>query len=395
MLNSLSRTIVSLAMLVMFGPAAAQSFYSTHGLGLTNYFVSGKSIGMGGTGLAFFEDMTPNYLNPAALTALSVTTMSGNLVHEATDLTSAADKATETNTDVQGLQFSFPLKADRAAFSMALMPFSSIGYSAQGMGDRDGKTYSEDVSGTGGLNVGVISLAISPFRRLTLGISGLYYFGQLRNRWQVDFTDDNLTDARDEVSRSVRGPNYRLGILARITPRLSVGGVFSPSRSLGTTKRIQLINRLEFRDYVNEDADIPLVFGIGTFFSASRKLQLALDFYTERWSQSNVSELGYVNASKRVGFGLDFASRRLAPQFVSFGFYYRDLGLEVPAQAKVTELFVTFGLGMPIKWALARLDLSLEVGKRGSKTSNPFEEMVVKFTGSVTVGEKWFQGGRR
>jgi hypothetical protein len=404
MLRSLFRIMIFFSILAAIKPVAAQSFYSTHGFGLTNYFISGKSIGMGGTGLAVFEDMSQNYLNPATLSALSSTTISGNFVHETVDLTSATDKAAVTNTNVQGVQFSFPIQTNRAAFAMGLMPFSFIGYAAQGDGDQDGKTYTEEVSGTGGLNAAFVSLAISPFRMVTLGISGLYYFGQLRNLWQVDFTPGNPTDApdvRDEVSQTVKGPNYRLGITVRLTPKLYIAAIYSPSQALKNKKYIQLVNRLEFSDFIDDRVDLPRVFGVGTSFLVTRKLQLALDFYTEQWSKTDMTEQGYINDSRRVGIGIDFSPRRFSRQFVSssywsrvayrIGFYYRDLGLEAPAQEKVTEIFGTIGLGLPIKSALARFDFSLEVGKRGSKTSNPFEEMVVRFTGSVTVGERWFQ----
>ncbi len=72
------------------------------------------------------------------------------------------------------------------------------------------------------------------------------------------------------------------------------------------------------------------------------------------------------------------------------GIYYKILGLEEPVGEKVTEIFATIGLGLPIKWSAGRLDLALETGRRGSSSQNPFRENVIRFTGSITVGEKWF-----
>jgi hypothetical protein len=134
-------------------------------------------------------------------------------------------------------------------------------------------------------------------------------------------------------------------------------------------------------------------------YSVSNKLQVALDYFSEKWSSAELTGDGYVNDSKRIAAGLDFLPARGVRQVFGtsywsrvayrLGFYYRDLGIEADGES-VTEIFATIGFGLPIKSSLARLDLSLEVGKRGSKTSNPFEESVVRFTGSITAGERWF-----
>ena len=59
------------------------------------------------------------------------------------------------------------------------------------------------------------------------------------------------------------------------------------------------------------------------------------------------------------------------------------------------EAFGTFGLAFPLRWTAARVDLGLEIGQRGSISSNPVRENVVRFTGTITVGEAWFFRGRR
>jgi len=134
---------------------------------------------------------------------------------------------------------------------------------------------------------------------------------------------------------------------------------------------------------------------VGTAFFLSRKLLIAADYYVERWSDVEASS--YVNDSQRIGVGFEYSGRGtgLASSYWSkmafrAGFYYRDLGIEAPVGDSVTEVFGTIGVGFPMKWSASRIDLSLEFGQRGSLPDNPFKENVIRFSGSITVGERWF-----
>ena len=50
----------------VFNSLEAQSFYSSRGIGLVRYFVSGRSAGMAGVGLALTDNLTVSFLNPAS-----------------------------------------------------------------------------------------------------------------------------------------------------------------------------------------------------------------------------------------------------------------------------------------------------------------------------------------
>lgn len=351
---------------------------------------------MGGVGLSITDGLTTHFMNPAALAELPLSYISGNLFHEAVNQTSQTQTASLSNTNVGGVQFSIPLKTSRASLAIALRPFTTIEYRFSDVGIQGEKTFTEIIDGDGGVNVVTLSLGVKPFHRLYLGVSGLYYFGTIRNKWRVLFDSPNFRNTQDEVSRSFTAGNVRFGTIYKVSSKWSVGGVFSPSVTLDAKRAVELESGIRFTDFPNEALEIPSSFGVGTSIFLGKFL-LGADYYSQRWSE--VKKNGFVNDSYRLAFGFEYSARgRLGSSFFKriayrAGFYYQDLGLEYPAGEPVKEIFGTVGLGLPIKWAAGRLDFALEFGRRGSTPDNPFKETVIKFTGSVTAGEKWFFRG--
>lgn len=383
---------------IFAGQIYAGSFYSSKGIGLVRYFINGRSAGMGGVGLALVDVYAVNYLNPAPLVALPLTTLSGSFLHEATDLKNSTQDAFITDTNVYAFQFAVPLKQNRAVLALGVNPYSSIEFSFSARDSSGQKSYTEVVSGDGGVNTGFVTLAIHPYKNLYLGITGLYYFGTLKNIWRVIFDSSQFTNTQDEVTRSFTDASVRFGMLYTILPGWSVAGVLAPRLNLDANQSITLQRITEFTDLPDSSITIPLSYGIGTALQFG-KFTLGLDYYTQRWS--DFREDGFVNDSRRIAMGFEFFPKGTARDSyfsrVAYraGFFYHDLGLVEANGEKVTEMFGSLGLGLPIKWGAAKLDLSLEIGKRGSLSSNTFRETVIRFMGSVTVAEKWFlRGGR-
>jgi hypothetical protein len=391
--------LVVIIILVLVSSLHAGSFYSSKGIGLVRYFVSGRSVGMGGVGLALLDKLTVNYLNPATLVAIPITQISGNFLHEAVDLSGPSQDGFISNTNVAGFQFVIPLKRNKMAISLGLNQFSSIEYAFTSSGSLGSKSFTETISGDGGVNTGFFSFSIAPTQKLSLGITGLLYFGRLRNFWTVDFDSEKLADTKDEVSRSFTAGNFRLGLLYSISKNWNIAGVFTPPVTLDANKDVSA-RFGRFTDFQDTDIEIPLAFGVGTAFKLGGKLLTGLDFYFQKWS--DFGKDGVVNDSKRVAFGVEyFANGGRDDSYFSrvayrAGLFYRDLGIEDPTGEKVTELFGSIGLGLPMKWRAARIDLALEGGRRGSLSANPIRESIIRVSGTVTIGERWFyRGGRK
>ncbi|NIU91220.1 hypothetical protein GWN60_10935, partial [candidate division KSB1 bacterium] len=326
-------------------PIHGGSFYSSKGIGLVRYFTSGRAAGMGGVGLSFGDNLTVNYLNPATLVDLSLTTINGNFLHESADLKSLSQDANITDSNIFGVQFAIPLKQNRITMALGVNPYSTVDFSFL----NSEPTRTETVSGDGGVNTAFFSLAVRPFDKLSLGVTGLFYFGVLRNIYRVDFVDPEFFDTRDEVAQSFTAGNVRFGIVFEILPDWNIGGVFSPSVTLDANKTVTLRGVAKFSDFADRDLEIPLAFGGGTSIEFAKKLLFGVDFYLQKWSEFGID--GLVNNSVRIGAGIEYSAR--GDQRDSFfsrtayraGIFYRDLGIEEPMGEEVTELFGSVGLG--------------------------------------------------
>lgn len=378
----------------VFNSLEAQSFYSSRGIGLVRYFVSGRSAGMAGVGLALTDNLTVSFLNPASLSALSFTTISASFRHSSANLKSASQEASITDSNVSGVQFVIPLKQNKVALAIGLSPYSSAEVSfTSDEASTEEKPLLETVSYDGGVNTGFLSLSIKPFDRLYIGATTLFYFGLLKNIQRIDFTSPDLIDTQIELSRSVTGVNLRFGVIFKILSNWNIAGVLTPRVTLNSDNTLSL-NITEFPNISSTAIELPLAFGIGTSFAVGRKLSVGIDYYRQQWSE--VGKDGFNHDSQRFALGLEFSGKGsfrdsyFSRMAVRAGIYYKNLGLEDPIGEKVSEIFGTVGLGVPIKWRAGRLDLALEAGRRGSSSKNPFRENVIRFTGSITIGERWF-----
>jgi len=398
MKNLQNKICIILSLLVCTNLSIAQSYYSQRGLGLVNHYVSGRSQSMGGIGLASTDKLSVNYLNPAALTNLPITYISGQFRHESVGLESHDQDGVFSDTNVMGAQFHIPLKRESISLGLGLMPYSTIDFSfeSRSANSIDGNVYDRFLEGDGGINTVFLSFAFKPFSRLSVGATSLFYFGTLRTLERVIFpTTSAYTNARIEVSDDFTAVNIRFGMQFKVTQSWAVGAVFTPSLSVNGNKSVFLRNIANLEDIKTIGIEMPASIGVGTNVYITKKFLVGMDYYLRKWSDLEFD--GYTSDSHRVGFGAEFSGRgnsinssywsRMA---VRAGFYFADLGLEDPVGDSVTERFFTFGLGIPIKWNAGRIDLSFEVGQRGTLSNNPMEENIVRVSAGITVGERWF-----
>ena len=71
------------------------------------------------------------------------------------------------------------------------------------------------------------------------------------------------------------------------------------------------------------------------------------------------------------------------------GFYYHTGNIQI-AEQKLSEFAVTFGAALPLRRSTSRLNLSFEIGQRGSTTNNLIKETFFTSTIGVSLNDRWF-----
>lgn len=375
------------------------SFYSSKGIGLVSDFVSGRSVGMGGIGLAVMDPFTINYLNPATLSAVTLTTLSGTFNHESVGLKSTGQSATISDSNFDGFQFVIPIQRNTAVIAIGANPYSTIEFSFAQTDSIGGTIVDQEIDGDGGVNTAFFSLSIRPFSKLSLGVTGLFYFGKLRTLHRAIFVDPLSRNTQTEVSQNVTAGGFRFGLVFNIVQDWNIAAIFAPRLDLKTDKVVTLQQVAQFSDFDDQDFNLPSTIAFGTSIRAFNKFSFGFDYLRQNWS--NVTSNSYVNNSQRFGVGVEYfpSGSRLDSYFskVSYraGFSFKDTGIEDPVNQRITEFFGTVGVGLPVKWSAARIDLGLQAGRRGSISKNPFRETIVRFTATISVAERWFFRGSK
>jgi hypothetical protein len=388
-----------LLFLMFYDSAFAQSIYSRHGIGLLRQRLAVRAIGMGGIGLAVTDTVYTYFLNPATMGRLNLTRIQGDFLYEraSIDLPGANGLLRDANINSFGL--AFPVKRGYVV-GFGVQPYSRSEFEFKQSKGDSAVSYDEILRGTGGLNEFYLAFAAT-FGKVRAGMAADFYFGRINRVWRVNFTSEALRNTEDLTNNHVTGIGLHLGAQTQLGKWMLGVATGLPSRlSVGT----ELTTITGFTSDTSESKlKLPLWWGVGVGYAPNRHWLLGADWRTQRWStvkpEEFFGELGV--DSFDLGFGIE-----ATPSFDALEGYFkrvsyrlggalRQLPYEEPAGNKIHEWTATFGLGLPFTGGYNRIDLALEIGKRGSLSSNVAEEKIVMLRAAIVGSERWFQRGSR
>ena len=72
------------------------------------------------------------------------------------------------------------------------------------------------------------------------------------------------------------------------------------------------------------------------------------------------------------------------------GFYSDNLYISPAVDTKIGIFAITGGLGLPTLFAGTRVDLTFEIGTRGTMDQNLVRDRFIGVSATINVGELWF-----
>src|SRR5437762_2590918 len=122
-----------LLFLFLFFPylSSAQSTnspYSRFGIGDIQSQSFLKNKGMGGTSRAFSSPFNINFVNPASLSSLLLTTFEIAVAGNVTEFESGSLKQQSGTSSLNYFALGFPIKANKWGTAFGLLPFTNTGY---------------------------------------------------------------------------------------------------------------------------------------------------------------------------------------------------------------------------------------------------------------------------
>jgi hypothetical protein len=374
---------------------------------------------MGGASLASRNNQQINMANPASYT--SVDSLSflfefgvfGKFSQYSNDITTI--NASDINFRYFAMNFQI---TNWMASSLGLTPYSDVGYNVEVTETVDN---AGDVRyfyfGEGSLSKAYFGLAVEPIPNVSVGANLNYMFGTLNRNAEVYFLEhaDYYSIQKYEAIR-MRDFNLNFGVQATVPlkedkhlvlaaalenqPKFT--GFYSDLNSKYLTYTVGSNTNsdrdtLNFQDEEKSHIQLPLSYGFGVSYVKENTLEVNLDYYHQAWSKAKF--FGSVNPIltdlDKFAAGAEWIPDRFSIRSyfdrVAYraGLKYEKSYLMLNNQ-QINDFGISFGVGLPVYRSNSTINISAELGKRGTKSNNLVLENYAKINLSVNLYDLWF-----
>jgi hypothetical protein len=389
--------------------------YSRFGIGDLSDNNNAWNLSMGGSGIAFRSPYHINYGNPASYTAFDSLSFifEGGFNVDIIKLTSTIQTENRNIASVGYLLFGMPVTKWWRT-SIGMVPYSKIGYNIASPEKVDETNIVRIYSGSGGINRFYWGNAFKILKNLSIGVNASYLFGSMNRETSVLFPDSvYYANYKFENHITMNDIYFNFGIqyTARLKNdlKLTVGGVFANQSKMaaktdylaktfaqGSSGTEIVKDTIAFAENYTGNIVIPVMFGLGIAFEKTDKWNVGADFKWQNWKKFRAFNLSdsLVNAYS-VSLGAEFVpdinsySNYLKRIRYRIGFLYNSTYLELFGK-HLNEYALTLGFGTPVRAMKTALNISLQIGRRGTTEANLIRESYLRFTIGFTINERWF-----
>ncbi len=416
-----------LTSLTLNAQVTIQSPYSKFGVGNIKGTLLPQLRAMGGISTAvskhtFFNNI--NMQNPASYPMINTTTLDLGLSGAYTELKNKSLTETSFNANIAHVALAFPI-TKTSALSFGILPYSELGYNFKnttnvGSTNDNQKTVDYLYKGEGGLSKTYIGYGKSFGDHLRLGANIEYVFGNLIESRSTEFQNDpGAINSRIQDKNSVGGVNFSYGaqydirLDSKTTIVLGYSGVSNSAlnakqeryvtqyKTTNGSEGTALDTVLAVKNNQNK-LKLPLIHNFGIALQKNDKWLIGLDYRMGKWSDFSI---GGVQQNLQDTYGFSVGGQ-LTPDFSSVSNYFKRVEYRMGFQydktyiqmnnQDVNQMALTLGVGLPLstleRGAFYKMNITAELGKRGSLTNGLLQERYVNFHIGFTLNDaRWFQ----
>jgi len=407
----------------------SSSPYSQFALGDLKGSLLPQTRGMGGISMGIrkpgvYDNI--NMSNPASYSTLSLTTFEVGASMDLRSLSKAGITGkSQFNSTLSHINFGVPVSKS-SALSFGLVPYSDLGYQFKNSARLDTNNVEYVYGGEGGVSKAYLGYGFKLGKSLSLGFNIGYLFGSLKENRAIDFLDKStefgydLTafNSRTQNQQSVGGFSFDLGLqyeaVLNPTTKLILGyagntGNEINSRSDVVTTRyrrdvrgdeLAIADSTYFLKGGKSKINMPMTHTAGFAFEKANSWLVGADVSYSKWS--DYSE-GAVNGGLNDSYGVAVGGQ-LTPDASSISNYWKlvdyRLGMKYGrtfvriGNNDIKQYALTFGFGFPLpsnRSSFYRINLSTEVGRRGTQENNLVRDNYINVNLGFTLNDKWFQ----
>lgn len=398
--------------------------FSRFGLGDLHHLSHGRGAAMGGASLGSRNSQQINIANPASYTAVDSLAFlfEFGLSGKFSGYKSELGKFSTNDVNFRYFAMNFPITS-RIAASMGLTPYSDVGYDLY---VRDSIPLSGNVDymyyGEGSLSRAFLGLAVEPFKNVSVGANLYYFFGTLSRSSTVGFPNNTemYSIRKNDVIR-LRDFGMNFGIQATLPMKneqsLTFGATLENKPSFtafnsdinikqvsvtvyqgGSPQTYSDSDTLSFRNEVKDKITLPLSAGAGLSYVKKNKLEINADYYYQGWSKA-VFPFGLTNELLKDRSVISLGGEVIPDKFSIRSFFSRvayrgGLRFENSYIAinnqQIKDFGMSFGVGLPVYRSNSTVNISAEIGKRGSTKNNLIRENYARLNLNVDLYDLWF-----
>ncbi len=415
------RAIIAIVLLLPMGAAAQNlhssvntySPYSMYGMG--ELATPGNAIqrAMGGIGVAMYSTNMTNMLNPAAYGFTPRQSFLFNFGIEAGHYrnsqakfgSSASEAKTAYNSvNIHDVAFQMPL-AKGLGLGFSLTPYSDVGYSmynddlSSGVAGNVGRVRYQ-YYGDGNVTDVKVGLGWAPFKKFSVGVSMIYYWGNISRSYNAMVSD--VITGSGEYSSTVGKDTYdvskikaQFGVM--YSPILNnervltfgatydLGGALEPDMK----KYVYVDNLLTSVVREQEEKSLPLRLPsqvVAGFFYQDPKVRFGVDYVYQDWGNQNTDYMESGGRGVHVAYTDTHtikAGFEIIPRFTDVGNYLNRMSYRIGVRygdyyqtfggSTVQQYAITAGIGLPIRlFGRSSVNIAFEYGHR-----NPAEDTIM------------------
>jgi len=413
--------LFSLTALADGGAGSGYTPYSKYGLGKINRGGSAINASMANTGIASRDHRYLNMMNPAAVTARDTMSFMADFSASQNNVYfKQGDISSVNNTfNLGNIAFSFPIWR-YSAMMIGVTPYSSVGYDMlyrvtdpQIIGYTGNIT--DSYTGEGGLYNAYVSAGAMFWKRLSIGVQGNFYFGNIEKKILRSFDNSNYRAVYSGSQMYLKGGNAKFGLqyeqpVAK-TDKIVVGATYTLKTKLyGDNTDVSYAVLDEVVDTLHYSSsnggytgvDIPSEISVGISYTKADKWRMEFNYTYSNWKKSGMdkttgfSSVNFASTNSQ-SFNLAF---EITPNRSDIRYYMRRCSYRVGAYYtkenftylgnNVTSMGVTLGASFPIfRWYNA-LNVAIEAGQTGKLQDNMIRERYIGFKVGLNVFDIWF-----
>lgn len=427
------KNIFFLALLAATLSAAAQttssSPYSQFGLGDLKGSFLPQNRAMGGLSMGIrkpgqYDNI--NLSNPASYSTFELTAFDIGASMDLRKLSKAGVSGSSSlNSTLSHIAFGIPVSKS-SAMSFGLVPYSDLGYKFKNSGLIDTNKVRYIYEGEGGMSKAYMGYGFRINKNLSLGFNMAYLFGSLKESRALEFESiEGLAtsfNSRTQFQHSIGGLSFDYGLqysanLSEKT-KLIIGYTGNSGKGLNSrrstvTTRYKIITdgngeEIEqaavdstlFSQGAKSKINMPLTHTVGFAFEKTNAWVVGADFNYSKWSDYRE---GNTNPGLNDSYGLKLGGQ-FTPDASSINSYFKlvdyRLGLKYDktfiqiGNEDINQYAFTFGFGFPLprnRTSFYKINLSAELGQRGSEKNNLVRDRYVNINLGFTLNDKWFQ----